>query len=167
MISRLPLVLVAIAVAAYVVRVALVWDQLPPVLASHFGFSGQADDWMSKPAFFAFDAAIVALIASIPLWFRILPARMINLPLPDRDYWLAPERRRETLSRMAPWISWMTLMAILFLLFTLDTVVRANLSGAATPRLEGMGRATFAFLVAMAIWALLFYRASRRLWRPT
>jgi uncharacterized membrane protein len=151
----LPLLLTGVAVAAFVVRVWLAWDRLPVQMASHFDFSGQPNDWMSKPAFFALDALVIAVIATIPLWIRVLPAQVINLPIANRGYWLAPQRRKESLRRMALWINWLTCLCTLFLLFTLEQAVRASLNDG---RLWGEGPALVAFLLLMAGWALAFYR---------
>ena len=80
-----------------VVASAFVWltsGDLPPVVASHFGPGGAANGFTSKSTYTAFMLALViavpALIGFSAMFVRILPPRLINLP--NRDYWLAPER---------------------------------------------------------------------------
>jgi Protein of unknown function (DUF1648) len=159
--TRLPLLLMGLLIGGYALRVALVWNDLPAVLMSHFGVSGRPDGWMSKGDFFALDSFVIALIAAIPLWVRILPPQLINVPLRNRAYWFAPERRRESLGRMAPWFSWMSLLATAYMIFVLDQVVRANLN--ARPASVGpiAAVATLAFVLIMAGGSLAFYRVFR------
>ena len=79
------------------VHMAVYYPQLPERMATHFGPNGQADGWMSKSAFTAFFLIMItfmtALMSGIGTLIRVLPPEMINLP--NKEYWLAPERRRK------------------------------------------------------------------------
>lgn len=76
---------------------------LPERSATHFGMAGAPDRWGGRSELVIVYLVTVALMAvlflAIPLLMGRLPGSVINLP--NRDYWLAPERREETLE----WLS--------------------------------------------------------------
>lgn len=78
--------------------VALSSASLPAVVASHFDGAGRANATASRDEYRAFMTAFVVLL---PLFVSVvfaitcrIPGSLINLP--NRDYWLAPEREAET-----------------------------------------------------------------------
>jgi uncharacterized membrane protein len=124
-------------------RVALVWNQLPPNMASHFGMAGQPNGYMSRSGFFLFYAIVcggtVALLVSVPIWLRWMPTSLVNLP--NREYWLTPERREATLARLGGWMAWFCVAMTVFMAAILELVLRVNLERTALP--------TPAFLIAL------------------
>ncbi len=97
---------------------AYYYPLLPDRVASHFGASGQPDAWSSKGSFVMTCLVVVAFIAvlfpGIGLIVRKMPAGMINLL--NKDYWLSPERKEETidfLSRQFLWFGSATLLLLL------------------------------------------------------
>ena len=91
---------------------------LPDHVASHFGASGRSDAWSSKDMFvkiYLFAVAFVAILFSgIGFVLRRTPSNLINLP--NKDYWLSPERRDGTiglLSRQFLWFGSATLLLML------------------------------------------------------
>ncbi len=97
----------------------LVWSarELPPGVASHFGAQGQADGWMPRETYLEFMGGIGLLLPlsllGTGLLIGVMPAGTINLP--HRDYWLAPERHRETRGYMARHMAWFACgMTVLF-----------------------------------------------------
>lgn len=73
-------------------------QSLPPVVASHFAAGGGADGFTPRNAYLGLMAAISVgiplLLAICNGLLRFVPPSMVNLP--NRDYWLAPERKEET-----------------------------------------------------------------------
>ena len=117
-------------VLALIIRIAAVWGELPETMASHFGFSGEPDAWMSKQGFFFFMALIgggtVALLFAMRRFLLRLPAHWINLP--NREYWLAnDERRVEGLSRLSWFLEWMGMATAALLAVATEFAIRANL----------------------------------------
>ncbi len=107
-----------IAVLLCLGHAAYYYPLLPDRVASHFGPSGRPDAWSSKDAFVAiylFAVAVIAVVFSgIGLLLRRTPATLINLP--NRDYWLSPERSSGTiafLSRQFLWFGSATLLLML------------------------------------------------------
>ena len=87
--------LLAIGVLDWVRRYPL----LPARMASHFGPHGEVTNWQSKEQFFMTMVVVVgvSLVAGfvVPQLIGVLPANMVNLP--HKEYWLAAERREETM----------------------------------------------------------------------
>jgi uncharacterized membrane protein len=120
------------------------YPQLPDRLASHFDAAGYPNGWSSKSAYFALQAFILLVatvcFAALPAWLQRAPTRLINLP--NKDYWLAPERRAATLARLASTLTWFGCAALALTLTVTSLVIRVNLSrGSALP--------------AATMWALL------------
>lgn len=140
---------------------AFVWftsGDLPALVASHFGPGGAANGFMAKDTYTVLMLAVVvgvpALVASTTQLVRILPPQMINLP--NRQYWLAPERRAATLEALASLNLRFALALAVFLCFVHWLVVRANaVQPARLPEtlffvgLAAFGAATLAWLLVL------------------
>jgi hypothetical protein len=124
----LPNAVTGACVAATVARAAASWSELPPVMASHFDAAGNPNGFLPRSAFFTIMAlacgAAVVIPALAPLLLRHIPASAINIP--HRDYWLAPERRTDSVARLTHWLAWFPVpLATLFALTT-ELVIDAN-----------------------------------------
>src|SRR5450432_4328425 len=116
-------------VAIYLLPGLFVWltsGGLPSVVASHFAAGGAANGFMPRSTYIVFMLAVTVLVPSlIALSGRLieaLPVARINLP--NRDHWLAPERRAETLAALsAQSVAFAALLAA-FLCFVHWLVVR-------------------------------------------
>jgi uncharacterized membrane protein len=132
------LVLAALALAL------VYYPQLPEYMASHFDGSGQANGWSSKAFFFGLQAFVLVVVtacfAILPAAIEGLPPRLVNLP--NKDYWLAPERRAATMASISSALTWFGCAVLAFLLAVTWLVIRVNL------RLESG-------LPSLPIWALL------------
>ncbi|HEX2252246.1 MAG TPA: DUF1648 domain-containing protein [Thermoanaerobaculia bacterium] len=162
--QKLPLALTLGVILAAALRVALVWERLPAVMASHFGPSGAADGWMPRGAFFVLFALVLGgtclLMALVPALIRRLPPSLVNLP--HREHWLAPQRRDETLRRIGSQLAWYALAYALFIGSILELTLRANLRNGPLP--NGPFLALLAlFLLATAA---LVIRLQRMFGRP-
>ena len=105
------------------------YPRLPSAMASHFDGAGIANGWSSPGGFFTIVLLVVALNLLI---FVVVPhgiaARRVRVNLPNRDYWLAPERRRETLERIADFLGWFGVINLLLAVIVVQMVVDANLT---------------------------------------
>jgi serine/threonine-protein kinase len=126
---RFALLAIASVWVVMIARLAGVWGQLPAKLATHFNGRGQADGWMTRDSFvlvwFGMELGLVALMWALPQLLRPMPDALINIP--NRDYWLAPERRRQTLQRIGVWNAWITVGLVVLMAAVLELIVRANL----------------------------------------
>lgn len=73
-------------------------SQLPNRVATHFGPSGAANGWMTRQEHITLTCmtplGLLAVLALL-LGFNMLNPQLLNIP--NRDYWMAPERRRATM----------------------------------------------------------------------
>jgi uncharacterized membrane protein len=127
--SRLPkmlFVLLAVLAAIYF------WSnyaQLPDVVASHFNARGVANGWQSKSGFLAFFLGAVTLASfvafGVPAVLSKIPKELINLP--NKDYWLAPERQAETLALLGNSFAWFGCGILLVVTTAVNYAIGRNL----------------------------------------
>ena len=84
------------------------YPRLPAEVAHQFGASGQPDAWGSKEHFLVVYLVTVAVMAATFLGLGLAMPKIPNsaINLPNKEYWLAPERRRQTLDYMLPRLLW-------------------------------------------------------------
>src|ERR1700704_380948 len=127
--------LFALYIACGAVFIWLSSMRLPPLVASHFGASGLANGFMTRADYIVFMVAfVIGLPAFVVLvtWFAVGNAKA-RLNLPNRDYWLAPERRGGTVAFLRNGILWFCILPGSFLCYAHALVVLAN--GIQPPRL--------------------------------
>jgi uncharacterized membrane protein len=92
-----------IVLVACIFETARLWSTAPAQMAAHFNIQGDPDRFVPKEQFFWFQiqtALVVVGTSLVPqVLFLILPVNLINMP--NRDYWLAPERRDATVDRLS------------------------------------------------------------------
>ena len=78
-------------------------SRLPERVASHFGPSGLPNAWMERGRFLGFYLGVVAVMALVFLGLasKFASFEGSEMNLPNKDYWLAPARRAETLEFMS------------------------------------------------------------------
>ena len=154
---------VAAPVVAAAIFVVMSSNAMPPKVASHFGPDGAANGYMWRHTYVYFMLAFVVLL---PLFFNFvasavarLPVTMINIP--NRGYWLAPERRGLVVVRLRRQMQMFSAMLVVFFCFVHWEVVRAN--RAIPPTLDsrrfmlGMGL----FMAALIVWIVSLRRQFR------
>ncbi len=157
---RGPLLLTLVITIALMLRVALVWSELPETVASHFGAGGRPNDYMSKGPFFWFLTASVggsvALVFAAAGMLKRLPARWLNIP--NRDYWLATDERRDVaMDRIAAPMAWIGLLTAALLALAVELAIEANL--------EQTNFANDLFIVIMVAYLLLVVAITIRMIR--
>ena len=145
--------------ALALVHMAYYWPQLPSPMASHFGPSGKADGWMDKQSFAIFYVVLVSVISltwsSFGWLLKKTPNDMINLP--NKEYWLAPERREQSLARMSRQLSVFGIATLAFLMAVMQTVFLSNLRG--SDQLGSLFFVYFAgFMLYTGIWTVQMLR---------
>lgn len=127
---------------------------LPPLVASHFDASGAADGFMPRGLYLALMCGMVLgvplLVAFLPRWSMGPGGARLNIR--HRAYWLAPERRDETLAFVQAHGRWFAAAIALFLAYVHWLVVRAN--GVQPPALSmpAFYAGFAAFLGAVGAW---------------
>jgi len=162
-----PLVRLALLVACGAAFVWLTASSLPSVVASHFGVAGDANGFMPRGLYLRFTLGfVVGLPALLTIGSHLAigsPRARINLP--NREYWLAPERRNETVSYLRAHMARFGAVLLVFLCYVHWLVVRANETQ--PPRLSNpaMLGGLAAFIVFALVWSRSFLRRFRN--QPT
>jgi len=142
------LVVLCLAHAAYY------YPLLPERVASHFGATGQPDGWTGKASFleaYLTIAAVNAVLFSLAgyLLSRV-PDKLISLP--NRDYWLSPERRQRTFDFLSRWFLWFGSATLLMLMDGFHQTFRVNIGKAAA--LEHPLTSLVVYLLFTAVWTI-------------
>jgi len=150
------LIIVAIAQILYY------YPRIPDVVASHFDGLGDPNGWSSKAVFFSIYAAILLLTVFI---FLILPQRTgknkLWKKLPDKEYWLAPERYDATMAFIQAHFLLFGIVNMLLAMFTIQLVIQANLTE--QPRLHSaIVWALLLYFGFVIVWLVRFYAKFRR-----
>ena len=154
--SRLPkllFVLLAIFAAGYF---SSVYAKLPEVVASHFDAYGNPNGWQTKQAFLAFFIGVTlipaVLVFVVPAVIKAIPLELINLP--NKRYWLSPERSAETIDFLTSRFAWFGSAVYGLMLFVFYYAVQSNLHPHNRPDPNSMWIALGAFAGLAAIWSL-------------
>ena len=135
--------LLAALYVVFLAELAFSAPLLPERVASHFGFEGEPDGWMSRSACLAFMAVFgivfPLVLPAIFIWVQRLPASVINIP--NRDYWLSAERRQTTNAFLLHHALWLSCLQVGLVIVLHALVVEANRQ--TPPRLSN------------AVWVLL------------
>lgn len=142
-----------------VAQIVYFYPQLPATVPIHFGLNGEADRWASKSAWLIFQLILVGILSIVTFGLPKLIEKnndsFINLP--NKEYWLAPERRAETMAKIGNHFQYLGIaLFALFNFLTFDTVQAALTE---SNRLSDFFWLYFVgFLGFMVIWTFKFCR---------
>ena len=127
---RLPRFLYAFLILVCLLMMAYYYPQMPQRMASHFAADGSVNGWQSREAFFV----LMLLVTSTSAIVGFLAPRHIaarsnaRINLPNRDYWLAPERREETMHFISATMAWFACGILFVLISGTFLALQANLA---------------------------------------
>jgi uncharacterized membrane protein len=137
---------------------------LPDRVATHFGAGHEADGWMSRAGYVSFMLAFTLGIAGLLVFATsVLPARFPQWTnVPNRDYWLAPQRRDESLRYLAAHGRRLAYLVVMMMLGMHYTILIANQTQ--PPGLPGsiFTSILFSFVLALLWWIVRLYRRFHR-----
>jgi uncharacterized membrane protein len=156
-----PIIALALCYALFFGYVISSYASLPAHVASHFGINGQPNGWMSRDTCVGFTLGLGILmpafiVGTMAVTGRI-PVSFVNLP--NRDYWLAPARRKATSTVLLHFALWFACMNVLFVTGLHWLIIQSNTPGG-KPHLSGVGMALVlgGFLAGTGIWAIFLRR---------
>ena len=161
---RIPLLLFLAVLAASIAHSLHYYPQLPERMASHFNASGQPDGWSTPAAFLCFDIGMNAFMAAV---FVLLPLFMARIPtrwwsLPNRDYWLAPERLDQTIRLVRVQMLWFGAATLALLAVVKHLAIQANLMEEPHLSTRTMVYVMGLYFGFVAVWSvrfiMMFYR---------
>jgi len=152
--SGLPKLVYVLLAATGIIYFSFLYPQLPDPMASHFNGSGAVTAWMPKSAFFLL-FPIIILAAGVPIF--LVPLSLAKLPndkinLSNKEYWLAPERRAETIQYVGIQMGWFGCAVLALLLCNLYNTVAANLRPSHTFDSGSFYIALGAFFAFLVFW---------------
>jgi predicted benzoate:H+ symporter BenE len=153
--ARLPYLVFALLASGFVIFLWKTQHQLPERVASHFDIHGRPDGWMARDSAVRF-MALIGL--GLPLFIvavfgcvRFIPGRLVNLP--HREYWLADERRDESLGWLAHVGAWFGCIMVAFMAALHHMIIKAN--QLQPPRLDGAPLAAILILTPLLVAGLI------------
>ncbi|HMK37291.1 MAG TPA: DUF1648 domain-containing protein [Desulfomonilaceae bacterium] len=127
--EKIPLYVWLVTCAIAVMHACYYYPQLPAVVASHYGPSGNPDAWSGKQEFATFQFLIIGFVAVfftvLPYVVSLVPVSLINLP--NKEYWLAPERRTDTLRFFRYYPLWFASATMLLIIDVFHQVFLVNM----------------------------------------
>jgi hypothetical protein len=138
-------------------------DRLPEVVASHFIASGVANGFMPRTSYIWFILGFVIILPSIMVFSSsiILNSSQARINLPNKEYWLAPIRRDQTIKTLQKYMVHIGSILVIFLAYVHWLVVCANaLNPPKLPALWIIGGLSVFILLIMA-WAVALIRRFR------
>jgi uncharacterized membrane protein len=137
--------------------------ELPLTVASHFDAAGQPNAFMSRSGYIRFMLCLcVGLPVLIVAILAVVYSRASELKLPNREYWMAPQRIDGTRSFLVAHGVW--LGSLLVVLSCLVHWLELGANRHQPPHLSSQTFAAcmIAFLIAMAAWIAALMFAFRR-----
>ena len=131
---------------------------MPSLVASHFGANGVANGFMPRSTYLILMVVFVIGLPTVMVFItrQGMSRNNTRINLPNRDFWLAPERRIETIDFLRTGVLRFGFLLITFLCYVHWLVVRAN-----EAQLVHLDESWFlgglaTFLIALFFWLKIF-----------
>jgi uncharacterized membrane protein len=161
---RFPLLALLALVALAAGFVLTTIGQLPEHAATHFDGRGVPNGWMTRTGYalfmLVFTVGLPLLMAAMVGWLPRLLPDLTNIP--NRQYWMAPERREQTLAVLASHACWLGCLMTVMAAAVHWAILDAHAGGA--PHLSNavIVPILLGFAAALGIWIACLVRAFRR-----
>ncbi len=146
-----------------IVQTIYYYPLLPNTVASHFDGLDDPNGWSSKLVFFLIYAGVLLLTTFI---FIAIPARLAKrvgkgLKIPNKSYWLAPERIHDTIQFYRNHFLYFGIANALLAVSVIQLVIMANFKE--QPRLDNIIIwLLIIYFIFIICWLILFYAKFRR-----
>ncbi len=163
--TRVPRTLFFAILAAGILQCLHDFPFLPDRLASHFSAAGHANGWMTKQQFLMTYAVVI--LPAVALEF-LMPRRIAGTPgnrlrLPNREFWLAPERRAETFAYFQKFFAWYGCAFLLLEVIAMGLAMRANFQSPPQLPTGPIVFAIVAFVLFNIAWVTATFRRFSKL----
>lgn len=138
-------------------------SELPALVASHFDAAGQPNAFMSRSGYVRFVLCLaVGLPVIVVAFLSTVYSRATDLKLPNREYWLAPQRLERTRGFLVAHGVWFgsLLVALVCMVHWLE--LAANRQHPPHLSNQAFFAVLVAFLIATAAWIAALMFAFRR-----
>ncbi|HQR11249.1 MAG TPA: DUF1648 domain-containing protein [Casimicrobiaceae bacterium] len=157
-----PLFVLLLVVTAILIGVTT--ERMPAQIASHFGANGRANAFMDQDTYRMFMLAFaVGIPVLVVLVAGVLPRRLSGaINLPNREYWLAPARRDDTLRYLESHAYWLGSLLVVFMAAMHLLLIAANASQPPSFPGRSFVMLMVAFLLVTGIWMATLFLHFRR-----
>ncbi|HEX8296310.1 MAG TPA: DUF1648 domain-containing protein [Chthoniobacteraceae bacterium] len=160
----LPLAILAVLWLSFASYVWFTTPQLPERLATHFALGGKPDGWMSREShlrlMLIMGTAVPALILGLFALIRRFNGWGLNIP--NKDHWLAPERREETLNYVQRQGFWTAGLLLAFFAGIHHSILAANASSPVVLPMSNFAWVVGIFAALNIIGTVIFTRHFRK-----
>lgn len=136
------------------------YTSLPEAMASHFNANGAANNWLPKDLFFICGFLLIAFLVILPHSFEKMPDSLIKLP--NKDFWLAPERRTAAMEIVKYYFEWLNVWIFLLFIAVNQLIFKANIEPKNIAPLD-LRLISGIFLAALFVWFIAFTRKFKTL----
>ena len=138
-------------------------SQLPLTVASHFDGAGQPNAFMSRSGYVRFVLCVAAgLPVAVVVILSAVYSRATDLKLPNREYWVAPERLDRTRAFLVAHGVWFGSLLVTLGCFVHWLELGANRQQPPHLSNQSFAAVLIAFLIATAAWIAVLMFAFRR-----
>ena len=152
-------IIIVVLLALAAVQIAYYYPQLPATLASHFNAAGAPNSWQPKQAFFAIYGLVTILLVAVylivPRVIFMLPPELVNLP--NKAYWLSPQRRAETQAFLMDHFATFGAATLTLTIVVFQLAILANIPGNAPSMPPAIWVLLVAYLAFTAIWIIKLF----------
>jgi uncharacterized membrane protein len=143
-----------------IVFVVYTGSYLPETVATHFGADGEANGWMTRGGYLLFMLSFMLGVSSfVSLVVGTLPRKFPQWTnVPNRQYWLAAERRHESLNFLSAHGKRLGCLILMMMLGMHYTVLIANHLRPPTLPASTFSSIIIGFALALVWWIVRLYR---------
>ena len=137
---------------------------LPALVADRFDAAGAPRGWLEHDDFVLRRAVF---LAAMPVLFLILPAQVLrhwpqSLIARRRSYWLAPERREQTIATLGRMMLWLGLASVALAVIATQLVFEANLRPPPRLEVDAPWWTLAAYVAFLVVWTWRLWRGFPR-----
>lgn len=130
---RFPITVFLALAVVFVAELLYFFPQLPEPVASHFDADGYPDGWMSRTMFVLTMMFVLLISAVSTIGVASLQQKMPDsINIPNKAYWLAPERQEETYSIIGATIIWVGCAVLALVAVVTYAICIFNIEGGRT-----------------------------------
>lgn len=154
LVSQICLTVFAVVFIIYTTRF------LPDPVATHFGAGNRANGWMSRQGYLLFQLGfMVGVSAFVSFAVGTLPRKFPQWTnVPNRDYWLAPARREESLRYLSAHGKRLGCLIVMMMLGMHYVILKANTVQPAMLPGSTFTAVLLGFALALIWWIVRLYR---------
>jgi uncharacterized membrane protein len=156
--KKIPWIVFGLMLLFAILYVTRTLADLPPLVASHFDSAGRANAFMVRSSYtkFILGMSLGLPIAMVAL-LTVVYSNARDMKLPNRDYWLAPERIAQTRSLLVNYAVWFgsTMVAMACYVHWLELGAHRSAPPQLSNQLFGGGLIAFFLITSGLLMALL------------